>query len=126
MPALTPTLISLPTFRDERGALTVMEREPFEVKRAFWLHGTEAIRGGHAHSTCQQVIACVAGEAWVMAGKWEGFLSDPAVGLYVPPGNVIHIDARVGVVLVLCSEHFDESEYERGNGMELENEGMAP
>jgi dTDP-4-dehydrorhamnose 3,5-epimerase-like enzyme len=112
---VSPAPVGLPTFRDERGALTVLERVPFEVKRAFWLHDTKARRGGHAHRTCEQVIVCVHGSAWVRAGKWEGWLVNPAIGLYVPPGNMIDIDARAGVVLVLCSEHFDESEYiERG------------
>ena len=32
-------LIDIPTFADERGVISVLDKElPFEVKRIFWLH----------------------------------------------------------------------------------------
>lgn len=123
MPAIEPpVVVALPTFYDERGMLTAVEREPFEINRAFWLHGTQAQRGGHAHKSCEQLIVCLHGTAHVKAGDLEVWLQSPIVGLYVPPGNFVDIDARGAAVLVLCSEYYDGGDYvresERGSSYE--------
>ena len=55
----------LPLHADDRGQLTVAENSslPFEARRVFWLTGVPeaAERGGHAHSTCAEVLYAVSG-----------------------------------------------------------------
>lgn len=104
-------LISLTTFVDRRGKLTSVEKEPFDIKRAFWLWDVKEKRGGHGHEVCHQLIIPIHGEAWVSAGDWQGWLSKPNEGLYVPPGNVIDIYANGATLLILCSDYYDPKEY---------------
>jgi dTDP-4-dehydrorhamnose 3,5-epimerase-like enzyme len=49
----------------------------------------------------------------VLAGGDEYWLSDPARVLYVPPGVHLGLDKwQPGtVLLVLCSQHYDEEDY---------------
>jgi dTDP-4-dehydrorhamnose 3,5-epimerase-like enzyme len=104
-------VIRLETFEDERGKLTAVERVPFDIKRVFWLHDIKERRGGHAHKRCHQLIVCLYGKAHVVTDEWDGWLLNPSVGLHVPPGDFVEIDARDAVILVLCSEYFDEKDY---------------
>ena len=107
-------LLSLDTYVDRRGRLTTVEKEPFDVKRAFWLYDLKDKRGDHGHETCHQLIIAVQGKIWVSAGNWNGWLDKPDKGLYVPPGNMIKIYGEHGTVLVLCSEYYDPNEYTKG------------
>lgn len=53
-------LITLPSFTNEKGSLTVLENIlPFEVKRIYWIYGADGqTRGGHRHvKTCQALVA---------------------------------------------------------------------
>ena len=57
-------LIDVPTFTDERGTISVMDKElPFGVKRIFWLHhiveGKD--RGAHALLDSTEIIVAVHG-----------------------------------------------------------------
>lgn len=105
------TLIDLPTFTDERGALTVMEKVPFDIKRAFWLHDLTGWRGGHAHKDCHQLIVAMHRGILVKSDTETWRLVGPCTGLYVPPGNNIEIFGPGAVVLVLCSHYFDKDDY---------------
>jgi dTDP-4-dehydrorhamnose 3,5-epimerase-like enzyme len=107
-------LIDLPTFTDCRGSLTAIEKQPFEVKRAFWLYDLRDVRGGHAHKTCQQLIVAVHGVVKVEVGGEKYWLMNPSRGLYVPPGHVVDLYGA-GTALVLCSDYYDRNDYiERG------------
>lgn len=102
-----PQLITLPTFEDERGFLSVWDKNvPFEVKRVFWIYGVPEgqTRAGH-HRNCEEVIFAVSGSFWVN----EFWLNDPARGLYIPAGNFIKLVgfSDGAVALVLCSEPYD-------------------
>ena len=63
-------IIELPTFEDERGALTLVDRVtaeqklPFVPTRWFWIHGLtpDSIRGEHAHRTCWEIVTAVSGK----------------------------------------------------------------
>ena len=64
----TPLAVFSPVFTraDDRGGLSVVERGPtmpFEVKRVYWVHGTQPgiVRGFHAHRRLQQICFCLAG-----------------------------------------------------------------
>ena len=58
------SIIDVPTFTDERGAISVMDKElPFQVKRVFWLHhiveGKD--RGAHALLDNNEIMVAVHG-----------------------------------------------------------------
>jgi len=96
----------LPRWEDARGSLVAVEKIPFDVKRVFWVYDMDTWRGGHAHETCKQMLIAVHGRVLVKAGEWAGWLSDPHMGLYVPPGNMIDFYGPSAVLLVLCSDYY--------------------
>lgn len=101
--------ITLPTFDDERGVLTVWDREvPFEVKRVFWIYGVpdSHTRAGH-RTSCDQAIFAIAG-SFAVNGQ---LLDNPARGLYILTGTFItlHDFSTDAVALVLCSKHYEIS-----------------
>ena len=106
-----PRLIRLDTFTNRSGALTVVEKAPFDIKRAFWLHDISGWRGGHGHKKCEQLIVSLHNRILIKSGDMQWQLLGPCTGLYVPPGNQIDIFGPGAVVLVLCSEYYDEDDY---------------
>ena len=59
-------LIDLPTYSDQRGALTCIEGAldiPFEIKRVYYLYGSDCRqkRGMHAHKRLRQLLVPVCG-----------------------------------------------------------------
>ncbi|MBQ5351712.1 MAG: WxcM-like domain-containing protein, partial [Bacteroidaceae bacterium] len=57
-------IIDIPTFTDERGAISVMDKElPFQVRRVFWLHhiADGKDRGEHALLDSTEIIVAVHG-----------------------------------------------------------------
>lgn len=116
MEARRPEIIRLPTFTDTRGHLTVMEKEPFEVKRAFWIYGATQPRGQHAHNKGEQLIVAVNGGFTVKAKIGDEVLSwylwIPNRAIYLPPGAWVELDgfSSEAVALVLCSDYYDESD----------------
>lgn len=111
-----PTIIYLPTHTDDRGSLTVMEKDPFGVKRAFWIHGATKPRGQHSHKEGEQVIISVAGSFVIRARTglvtFEWTLRDCTKGVYIPPGAWVELSefSEDAVALVLCSNHYDEND----------------
>lgn len=87
--------IHLPAYTDARGALCAVDTNaanlPFRVERVFWIYDVpaEAQRGGHAHRTCGEILFAIHGTLKVTID--DGLhseivaLSDPSVGLYIPP-----------------------------------------
>ena len=79
---------------DERGNLVIIEGEydiPFEIKRVFYIYGTDKnmIRGSHANRNSEFVFVNVAGSTKIKID--DGFstaiieLNKPRMGLYIPP-----------------------------------------
>jgi len=55
-------LIELPTFADGRGELNVLETAvPFPVRRVYFIHHAQGLRGGHRHRRNVQFLVTVAG-----------------------------------------------------------------
>lgn len=117
-------LIDLRSLGDERGSLIAIEANkhiPFEVKRVYYIFGTQpgVSRGFHAHKNLQQLAVCVSGKCRMLLddgiNKESVWLDSPTKGLLI--GNNVwremHEFSDDCVLLVLASEHYDESDYIR-------------
>lgn len=117
-------LINFESLGDERGALVALEGNkniPFDIKRIYYIFNTTAgvARGFHAHKALQQVAICLKGSCKFILtdGKKreEILLNKPDQGLVI--GNMVwremHDFSDDCVLLVLASEHYDESDYIR-------------
>ena len=109
---------------DERGHLVVVEGNmdiPFEIKRIFYIYGSDdtVVRGQHANRLSEFVMINVSGTSKVKVDNGEESrvieLNRPRMGLYLK--NNIWKDmydfSADSILLVLASEHYDESEYIR-------------
>lgn len=117
-------ILEFPELGDERGNLVVIEGGkdiPFEIKRAFYMYGTDSdmIRGSHANKKSEFVLINVAGKSKVKLD--DGFssitveLDKPRMGLYIPAmlWKEMYDFSADSVLLVLASERYDASEYIR-------------
>lgn len=87
-------VLSFLSHNDSRGSLTCIDeikiQIPFETERIFWIYDVEknAVRGEHAHRTCEEVIIAVNGHVEVELtdsnGKFTFNLDNPNKGLYIP------------------------------------------
>ncbi len=109
---------------DERGNLVVIEGKsdvPFEIKRIFYMYGTDGnwVRGQHANRKSDFVLVNVAGRSKVKID--DGFstavieLNKPRMGIYIPRmiWKEMYDFSSDSVMLVLSSEHYDAEEYIR-------------
>jgi dTDP-4-dehydrorhamnose 3,5-epimerase-like enzyme len=117
-------LLRLPSFRDLRGAITVVESDgnlPFLAARVFFVYGvpSQSIRGAHAHRTCAQVLFALTGS--VVVSVDDGIrndrvcLNEPTTALYVPPmiwseQSEFQSDT---VLTVIASHKYDPDDYVR-------------
>lgn len=113
-------LVDIPTFTDECGAISVMDRElPFEVKRVFWLHHIQEgkDRGAHALLDSEEIIISIHGSFVVdlddTVNKTSIILNDPSMGLMIRPGNWFrtHSYKVDGVSLILASDEYARDKY---------------
>lgn len=109
---------------DDRGKLAVFESintVPFEIKRVYYLTDTKAdvSRGYHAHKQLEQVAVCVAGKCRMLldngSKKEEIWLDSPSKAIRIEPmiWHEMHDFSLDCVLLVLASDHYDESDYIR-------------
>ncbi len=109
---------------DERGKLVVIEGGeaiPFEIKRVFYIYGSDAtvVRGQHANRESEFVLINVAGKSKVRItdGNDEMVieLDKPMMGVYIPRmlWKDMYDFSSDSVLLVLASTHYDDSEYIR-------------
>lgn len=117
-------LIDFQAIGDDRGWLVVIEGNkniPFDVKRVYYIYDTqnEVIRGKHAHRKLQQIIFCPKGSCDFILddGKERTVvrLDSPHKGLYIKSNLWREFTnfSKDCVVMVLASEHYDESDYIR-------------
>ena len=113
-------MIDVPTFTDERGAISVMDKElPFQVKRVFWLHhiAEGKDRGAHALLDSTEIIVAVHGSFIVdlddTVNKTSVLLETPDKGLLIRPGIWFrtHSYNNDGVTLVLAEEEYTRDKY---------------
>ena len=116
--------INFASLGDERGSLVALESGktvPFEIKRVYYIFGTQpgVARGFHAHRKLQQVAVCVTGKCRMVLDdrekREEVWLDSPNKGLVIAEmvWREMHDFSSDCVLLVLASEHYDESDYIR-------------
>lgn len=110
---------------DERGHLVAVEGQqdiPFDIKRIFYIYGSErdVIRGQHANKRSEFVLVNVAGTSKVRVDDGKGnqiviSLNRPHTGIYLP--NLVWKEmydfSEDSVLLCLASECYDGNEYIR-------------
>ena len=117
-------MIELPVIHDPAGNLTFVEEGrhvPFDLKRVYHTYDVPggAVRGGHAHRTCEEVVIAMSGsfEVVVDDGKEKARfrLNRSYQGLFLP--SMIWrdlIDFSSGsVCMVLASDFYEEDDYIR-------------
>ena len=113
-------MIDVPSFTDERGTISVMDKElPFEVKRVFWLHHINEgkDRGAHALMDGSEIMIAIHGSFVVdlddAETKTSIVLDNPEKGLIIRPGIWFrtHSYRQEGVSLILASEKFERDRY---------------
>ena len=118
-------MLEFPQHGDDRGHLVVVEGMkdiPFEIKRMFYIYGSDAnvVRGRHANRKSEFVMINVAGQSKVRVDDGRGneavfSINRPHTGLYLP--KMIWKDmydfSEDSVLLVLSNEAYDPNEYIR-------------
>lgn len=116
-------LIDLPSLGDQRGGLVAIESNqsiPFEIRRLYYIFNTtDQSRGYHAHIDLKQIAVCVKGSCRFILDnghtREEVTLNSPTQGLYIDAltWREMHDFSEDCVLLVLASQHYDESDYIR-------------
>ena len=117
-------LVDFKTLGDERGSLIAIEEgynAPFEIKRVYYIFDTKegVERGFHAHINLKQICIAVKGSCTFVLDDGEKReeikLTNPNQGLYIE--GLIWREMKEFsedcVIVVLASEHYDESDYIR-------------
>lgn len=133
-----PRLVTLPTREHRFGDLTFIDAGgpvPFEPRRVYFVRGIpeDAVRGGHAHRTNQELVVALEGSFDVKLESVTGrafhfHLDDPRQGLWVPPlhWRVLQGYSPGAICLVVASEPYDEAEYVRDYGEFLASGPASP
>jgi dTDP-4-dehydrorhamnose 3,5-epimerase-like enzyme len=116
--------IPLQMHGDERGSLIALEESeniPFEIKRVYYMFDTRenVTRGYHAHKALKQVAIVIRGSCCFILDdgkdRVEVVLDDPAQGLLID--SIVWREMKDFtpdcILMVLASEHYDESDYIR-------------
>ena len=117
-------IINFPSIGDDRGSLVAMEtidKVPFEIKRVYFIFETlkDVSRGFHAHKQLKQIAICVSGKCRMVIddgrNREEVWLDSPSKGLLLDNNlwREMHEFSEDCVLLVLASEHYNESDYIR-------------
>lgn len=117
-------LIDFPPLGDERGSLVALEGNksvPFDIKRVYYIFGTQqgVARGFHAHRQLKQVAVCVTGKCRMLLDngkeKESVWLDSATQGVLIEDltWREMHDFSKDCVLLVLASEHYDDSDYIR-------------
>ena len=116
------TLQEFKVLGDHRGQLVALEANrqiPFDVKRVFYIYGTQegVPRGNHSHYKTKQFLVAVNGSCKVTLdnGKTkETFdLNKPNLGLFQDAliWGSMHNFSNDCVLMVLADEYYDASDY---------------
>ncbi|GAB4302163.1 MAG: FdtA/QdtA family cupin domain-containing protein [Desulfuromonadia bacterium] len=112
--------VELKTFTDDRGSLTVIERElPFAPRRVYYIYDVagDKVRAGHRHHKNIQALICVRGSCEVFVNDGETKqtcrLDRPDLCLILEPRDwhTMHHFSPEAILLVLASEPYDINDY---------------
>jgi len=111
--------INLRTHTDNRGSLTVIEKEiPFEIKRVFYIYGADnSIRGGHRHKSTIQAAVCLNGSCKIKclnaAEEIVLLLDSPDKCIILQPEDwhQMYDFTENAILLVLASEYYNPDDY---------------
>jgi len=128
--------IELPNLGDHRGSLVVAEANrniPFSIQRLYYIFGAQpdVPRGFHAHKELQQIAFCIQGSCKILMNngkeRQEVLIGQPNKGLFIPPmvWHEMHGFSEDCILLVLASDHYDESDYIRNYDQFLEEADKA-
>ncbi len=117
-------IINFKVMGDERGSLIAFEENhnvPFDIKRVFYIYGTQenVPRGQHAHYKAKQLLIAVNGGCKVTLddGKQKETytLNKPNVGLFQDAlsWGKMHNFSHDCILIVLCDTHYDDKDYIR-------------
>lgn len=117
-------IIDFKEIGDSRGSLVAIEGSknvPFEIKRIYYIFNThsDVVRGRHAHKKLKQVLICLSGSCMLRIDngfrKEEILLNDRTKGIYIGPmiWRELYSFSSDCVLLVLASDHYNESDYIR-------------
>ncbi|WP_449621674.1 sugar 3,4-ketoisomerase [Robertmurraya sp. Marseille-Q9965] len=121
---MNTALLDFQIISDQRGSLVALEQLrhiPFEIKRVYYIYGTnhKEKRGFHAHLQLQQVLICVSGSCKIIMddgkNRKEYILNKPNHGLFIDKfiwREMIDFSDDC-VLLVLASDFYDELDYIR-------------
>ncbi len=128
---MTTTLQEFRVLGDHRGQLVALEvnrQIPFEIKRVYYIFDTKegVERGFHAHVNLKQIAIAVKGSCTFVLDdgkkREEIKLDNPNKGLFIE--GLIWREMKDFssdcVLVVLASEHYDESDYIRDYSKFLE------
>lgn len=111
-------VLTLPTFTDPRGSLTVLEHAlPFAVVRTYWIYGADGqTRGGHRHRHTRQALLAIKGEISIFMNdgitQETVVLNHPDQCLLVEPKDWHTMTFGPDAILLVMSSHsYDRSEY---------------
>jgi WxcM-like, C-terminal len=110
--------IVLPSFKDPRGILTVVEKIlPFHIHRVYFIYETnELSRAGHRHVTGQQALICLHKTCRVEVKNSNGILqfplNDPSQCLILEAEDWHELKFEEGaILLVLASDYYRPENY---------------
>lgn len=109
---------------DERGSMVALEygkSVPFDIRRIYYIYhtGRGVSRGFHAHKELKQVAICISGQCRIVLDdglkREEVLMNCPAKGLLIDSllWREMHDFSEDCILLVLASEHYQESDYIR-------------
>ena len=117
-------IINFKVMGDERGSLIAFEENmnvPFDIKRVFYIYGTQEDipRGQHSHHKTKQLLVAVNGGCKVTLDdgkeKKTYILNKPNVGLFQDSlvWGTMHDFSEDCILMVFADTYYDESDYIR-------------
>ena len=114
-----PELITIPSFKDERGTLSVIDGNlPFQVKRIFYIYDVDnSVRGKHRHHKTIQAAVCIKGSCVIASNnnictsEYKMDSPEKCLILYPEDYHWMFSFSKGAVLLVLASEKFDPKDY---------------
>ena len=112
-------LITLKSFCDSRGSLTVIENViPFIIKRIFYIYGVDdSVRGKHRHLKTRQAAICLTGSCKIYSiNETEEVvynIDSPDKLLLIEPDDwhKMYEFSSNAILMILASEKYDPADY---------------